>query len=94
MKPRDFYINKLCIYLLGLFAITLSACRPALMKNQTIELANSIENSVQVSILMSRDEKNQLTLSAVFTPQNPGLHLYSKDIPKNGVDGLGRPTLL
>ena len=32
-------------------------------------------------------------LSATFTPPD-GYHLYSKDIPLNGVEGLGRPTLL
>lgn len=32
-------------------------------------------------------------LSATFTPPE-GYHLYSKDIPITGIDGLGRPTLL
>jgi hypothetical protein len=32
-------------------------------------------------------------LSATFTPSQDH-HLYSKDIPINGLEGLGRPTLL
>ncbi len=70
------------------------ACRPTLQKNESISLASSTESSVEVTISMQRDESDHLTLSATFTPQDPSLHLYSKDIPKTGVDGLGRPILL
>jgi hypothetical protein len=33
-------------------------------------------------------------LTARFTPQQPGFHLYSAALPVNGVDGVGRPTRL
>ncbi len=33
------------------------------------------------------------TLRATFTPAQ-GFHLYSKDLPETGVDGIGRPTVL
>lgn len=34
------------------------------------------------------------TLTATYTPDRPGFHLYSADMPATGVDGLGRPTIL
>ena len=49
---------------------------------------------MEVSIALTRDEDGQFILSATFTPQLLNMHLYSKEIPRNGVDGLGRPTLL
>ncbi|MFD9127318.1 hypothetical protein [Kitasatospora sp. NPDC059571] len=33
-------------------------------------------------------------LRATFTPQEPGFHLYSLDLPDGGVGGLGIPTRL
>ena len=59
-----------------------------------IQLASSAENEVQVTIELENTGSNQFLLSATFTPLSPHLHLYSKDIPKTGVGGLGRPTLL
>ncbi len=70
------------------------ACQPTLEQKESITLATSTQNSVEVTISMQRDEDDHVTLSAAFTPQDPSLHLYSKDIPKTGIDGLGRPTLL
>ncbi|THA46108.1 hypothetical protein [Streptomyces sp. A1136] len=32
------------------------------------------------------------TLTAVFTPEREGFHLYSTDLPPTGVEGVGRPT--
>src|SRR5205823_3886051 len=30
--------------------------------------------------------------TARFTPDRPGFHLYSIDLPADGIEGLGRPT--
>jgi len=72
------------------------SCRPAsiLEPGQTLKLATSAENKVEVTISLTRNESGQFLLSATFTPQLLSLHLYSKKIPRNGVDGVGRPTLL
>ena len=56
------------------------------------ELAHFTENDVDVSIRLEKAEGRYM-LSATFTPPK-GYHLYSKDIPRSGVTGLGRPTLL
>jgi len=57
------------------------------------ELASLSENGVMVSIFLDQNAGGGYVLSATFTPPE-GYHLYSKDIPLTGVDGLGRPTLL
>lgn len=73
-----------------------TACQPAsiLEPGQTLQLATSAENKVEVTIALTRDESGQFILSATFTPQLLNMHLYSKEIPRNGVEGVGRPTLL
>jgi hypothetical protein len=43
--------------------------------------------------LLEHDSRGNCLLSATFTPPD-GYHLYSKDIPVTGIDGLGKPTLL
>jgi hypothetical protein len=56
-------------------------------------LAEFTKNSVSVSIQLERDMAGNFFLAATFSPID-GYHLYSKDIPREGVDGIGRPTLL
>ncbi len=75
---------------LSLLVATVS-CAPAASK--PLALASFTENYVSVSIGLERDSTGSTFLSATFTPPE-GHHLYSKDIPINGLKGLGRPTLL
>jgi hypothetical protein len=84
--------RSLSILLWGtLILMTSAACTaPA---NQVISLASFSENSVAVSISLEREPGGNVFLSGTFTPPD-GYHLYSKDIPLHGVQGLGRPTLL
>lgn len=58
-----------------------------------LTLASFTESEVTVDITLEQDVSGQVYLAATFTPEE-GEHLYSKDIPRNGVNGLGRPTLL
>ncbi|MBK8824819.1 MAG: hypothetical protein IPN58_20085 [Anaerolineales bacterium] len=71
-----------------------TSCQSTPHTAQKIELANVLENKVQVSITLEKDQSGQFILSATFTPQDPNLHFYSKDIPITGINGIGRPTLL
>ena len=89
-------ISQIIILFFLLALIGSTSCQPAavLEPGQTLQLATSAENKVEVSIALTRDEDGQFILSATFTPQLLNMHLYSKEIPLNGVDGLGRPTLL
>lgn len=77
------------------FAILLFLVCSACSQNNSypLQLATFSKNSVSVLVRLEKDPNGQYFLSAIFTPES-GLHLYSKDIPITGVDGLGRPTLL
>jgi hypothetical protein len=77
-------VTAILLILLVLFA---ASCTPS-----APELAHFTENDVEVSIRLEKAGSGYI-LSATFTPPK-GFHLYSKDIPRGGVDGLGRPTLL
>ncbi|HSB01890.1 MAG TPA: hypothetical protein VLE49_14665 [Anaerolineales bacterium] len=67
------------------------SCTPA--PGEPIALASFTENYVDVSIHLERNSAGNYFLAATFTPPQ-GHHLYSKDIPIDGLEGLGRPTLL
>jgi len=59
-----------------------------------LSLATFVENEVAVEIVLVQDEPGRGRLVGTFTPLDPGLHLYSKDLPTHGIRGLGRPTRL
>ncbi len=50
------------------------------------------ENGVTVTLSVSDWKASAGTLTAVFTPEAEGFHLYSTDLPATGVEGVGRPT--
>jgi hypothetical protein len=87
---------KLRFFLSVLFSTTLVlatsvSCAPA--SSEHIDLASFTQNYVDVSIYLERNSAGKYVLAGTFTPPT-GYHLYSKDIPLTGVNGLGRPTLL
>jgi len=59
-----------------------------------LALHSFMENGVKVDIALERDGAGQAILAATYTPMQEHFHLYSKDLPRNGIDGAGRPTLL
>ncbi|MFD7078788.1 hypothetical protein [Streptomyces sp. NPDC059918] len=52
------------------------------------------EQGVTVTLTVSDWHASTGTLSAVFTPERKGFHLYSTDLPADGVEGVGRPTAM
>ena len=84
--PHSLYSVLWACALLMLFCVSCA-------NSNAIPLANFTENSVAVFIQLEHKQDGSYRLSARFTPP-AGFHLYSKDIPRTGVDGLGRPTLL
>lgn len=80
----------LCILL---FMLLLSACAPSQVE-LPLPLAAFTEYDVEVSIRLEQDSTGQVFLAATFAPTEADMHLYSKDLPLEGQDGLGRPTLL
>jgi hypothetical protein len=80
--------------LAGLLVFSLSACGPRLEPGSTLKLATLAQRSITVAVSLEIDEAGQTWLVAAFKPDDPGLHMYSKDLPREGENGLGRPTLL
>jgi len=62
--------------------------------NERAKLAEVTENFVGVAVSLEADSAGQPVIRATFTPTEQGLHLYSKDMPEDGVKGYGRPTRL
>ncbi len=60
---------------------------------QSRVLTSFTENGVTVDIVFEQDA-SQAWLVGVFTPTQEHFHMYSKDLPLNGLDGQGRPTRL
>ncbi|MCX4803990.1 hypothetical protein OG594_20490 [Streptomyces sp. NBC_01214] len=52
------------------------------------------ENGVTVTLSVSDWHAPKGTLTAVFTPEKKGFHLYSTELPPTGVEGVGRPTAM
>ncbi|WP_030774167.1 MULTISPECIES: hypothetical protein [unclassified Streptomyces] len=50
------------------------------------------ENGVTVTLSVADWKASKGTLTAVFTPEKKGFHLYSTDLPPTGIEGVGRPT--
>ena len=63
-------------------------------KQRVQQLATFTERGVQVSLSLDRDRSGGLWLSGVFSPLAASTHLYSSDLPAEGIQGLGRPTRL
>lgn len=87
---------KLRRYIIWLFLVLLvleSAGSCASAQKRSVPLASFTENDVAVVVSLERDSAGNYFLSGTFTPPE-GYHLYSKDIPRHGIDGLGRPTLI
>jgi len=65
---------------------------PAKQFTTRADLTGFVSNGVSVKVALETDSKNHLVLSATFAPTKPGFHLYSKDLPERGVNGIGVPT--
>ncbi len=86
---------KRILFISLLLLLTTSACQP-ISKNQVLfplSLATVTENNVTVSIQLIKTDEGGYLLAATFTPIEAA-HLYSKDLPITGIDGVGRPTRL
>jgi hypothetical protein len=83
------------IFALIVFLTICTSCtaRPGGQVTWPLHLANFSQNYVSVELSLEQDGSQKTFLVATFTPEN-GYHLYSKNIPRDGIYGQGRPTLL
>jgi hypothetical protein len=57
-------------------------------------LGHLAAGSVLVDFAIEYQSSEHAWIRATFTPTIPNSHLYGKDLPKAGIHGLGRPTLV
>ncbi|MBI3688900.1 MAG: hypothetical protein HY241_16460 [Actinobacteria bacterium] len=76
---------------LGL-TLTLAACGGGSAPNPTGLAGQTSENGVRVVLRWEPGAGAGGVLATTFTPEQPGFHLYSLELPPAGVDGVGRPT--
>ena len=79
-----------------ILAVAASHCsgRPTESGAREWPLAEQSEHDVTVTLRALVDAAHQTWVAATYTPTRAGFHLYSKDLPLDGLSGIGRPTLL
>jgi hypothetical protein len=93
---EHYRMMKRILFLLPALCLFLSACaRPAVLgPGARLDLASFEEKGAAVQIALEFDNAGQAWLVAVYSPLREGGHFYSMDTPREGVNGMGRPTLL
>jgi hypothetical protein len=56
--------------------------------------ASFAANGVDVTVVLAAKADGTQEVEATFSPQEPGFHLYSIDLPPEGIDGLGIRTVV
>ncbi len=80
------------LVVLGSYLLLNRTSTPSFTTQQS--LAKFTEKGVSVQVVLEKDQAGQTWLAGTFTPTQPRFHLYSKDLPRTGISGVGRPTLL
>ncbi len=57
-------------------------------------LADFTENGVRVDLALEQDGNGTTILAGTYTPLDAHVHVYSNELPRDGIHGAGRPTLL
>jgi len=76
------------------FAQFFSSYVPAPPFTRYEALSAFTENGVHVDIALEQDANGRFLLASTYTPIDAHVHLYSTDLPRAGLNGAGRPTLL
>ena len=79
----------------ALIAAAASRCegRPPHSDRHDWQLAEVSEHGVTVTLRALVDDVPRTWVTATYVPTMSGFHLYSKDLPREGLSGIGRPTL-
>jgi hypothetical protein len=77
----------LVLAIVGAIAIALLGMRAVAPSSVVLE-----ESGVRVELTYTGGDRGEIV--AVFRPLHAGFHLYGPDLPRDGIDGAGRPTLL
>ncbi len=58
------------------------------------QIGDFTERGVHVTVALERDHNGTAILASTYSPLAPTGHVYSKDLPREGIEGAGRPTLI
>lgn len=75
----------------GATAATVTLYLSACSSSTSPAWAQFADQGVRVRVEIKDRTAAPTTLAATFTPQRPGFHLYSIDLPATGIHGVGRP---
>jgi hypothetical protein len=81
--------------LAGVVALTLAGALVLVLLASRLVVPASVvleESGVRVEVSYVGDDRGEIV--AIFRPLQDGFHLYGPDLPRDGIDGAGRPTLL
>ena len=94
MKRRRQLIVALAMTLGIGIAGVLAAYKLSSQVVSSADLSEFSASGVQVDLSVEQTNNGACVLAAQYTPLREHFHVYSKDLPANGIDGLGRPTRL
>jgi hypothetical protein len=64
-------------------------------ERQIASLGAHEQHGVRVTVALETDRLGRRHwIAATYAPVEPGVHLYGASLPAQGIDGLGRPTVL
>src|SRR6266513_5347396 len=66
----------------------------ARVQSERWPLTRFAEHDVSVEIALERSRSGTTWIVGTYTPSRATLHLYGKDLPRSGIHGVARPTLL
>ncbi|GEM_PF-1120476 len=97
-RLRYFLVAVFAVLMIGIGILLMtrrtSSSQPQSQSTDSSRLLTSFtQNGVHVEIRLEKDS-NGLSVAAAYRPINERFHLYSKDLPPGGLNGLGRPTVL
>ena len=75
-------------------SVIVLAAAAARVQSERWLLTRFVEHEVAVEIALERDQSGKTWLVGTYTPARATFHLYGKDLPKAGIHGVARPTLL
>ncbi|MFF9982185.1 hypothetical protein [Streptomyces erythrochromogenes] len=92
-QPRRSRTVRVAAALLSLAAVSACGGQPtAAPAGAAAPTTRFSENGVTVTLSVAGWKASEGTLTAVFTPEKKGFHLYSTELPATGIEGVGRPT--
>jgi len=93
--PPRIVLVLACLAVLLAAATMVRRLHPARGESTRTELAGFTEGDVRVAIALERAHgSSHASLRARFAPVRPGFRHYALELPRDGLSGIGRPTLL